>query len=93
MKADAEDRRLQEFEPRGMWRVGMAGLVVLLSGCILTTGSKNDATWGIKFVQGFEVSRHVSETKEESSWVHIDQDIVSLWSKDEPKDGAGDDNP
>ena len=74
-----------------MWWVGMAGLV-LMCGCLLgcTTGSKNDATWSLKFVQGIEITRHVSETKEESSWIHIDQDILSLWDNTEPKDGVGD---
>ena len=34
MKADAENRRLQKIEPRGMWWAGMAGLV-LTCGCIM----------------------------------------------------------
>ena len=59
-------------------------VTLILTGC--TTGSKNDATWSLKFVQGIEITRHVSETKEESSWIHIDQDILSLWDNTEPKD-------
>ncbi len=79
---------LPNYGPRGMWWAGMAGLLTL-GGCILgcTTGSKNDATWSFAFTQGITISRHVAETKEESSWLHIDQDIVSLWDKDKT-DGA-----